>query len=304
MTDIAGKTILITGAASGLGKLMSQRFGQLGAKLLLWDCNKSALDDAVAELRTNGIKATGYLVDLSDKSAIARVAEQTLRDAMRIDVLVNNAGIVVGKPLLEASDEDIQRTFDVNTLALFWVTRAFLPGMIERNTGHIVTIASAAGISGTAKLVDYCSSKFAAVGFDDALRVELRRLNTQIKTTVVCPFYIDTGMFEGVKTRFPRLLPILKPDYVVHKIVKAVQSNKARLLMPRMIHVISPARLLPTAVFDGIQRFFGVSETMDDFVGRASPQQYPNTAAAGLDNSPITGSFEQPQAAEEASTSV
>lgn len=268
MTQIAGKNILITGAASGIGKLMAFKLGQLGARLYLWDYHQENLDATVAALKAANYPAQGFVVDLSNKEAVNQVAQETLTAALSIDIIINNAGIVVGKTLLEASDEDIQRTFDVNTFALFWVVRAFLPGMIERNRGHIVTVASAAGISGNAKLVDYCSSKFAAVGFDEALRVELRRLKTKIRTTVVCPYYIDTGMFEGVKTRFPRLLPILKPDYVVKRIVHAIQTNKSRLIMPKMIHVIYPARILPTGLFDAIQRFFGVNETMDDFVGR------------------------------------
>lgn len=268
MTQITGKNILITGAASGIGKRLAFELGKLGGALFLWDYHQKNLDETIAELNSAGYKAKGFVVDLSDKSAVSHTAEKTLSTAINIDIVINNAGIVIGKTLLEASDAEIERTFDVNTLALFWVVRAFLPDMIARNSGHIVTIASAAGISGNAKLVDYCSSKFAAVGFDESLRVELRRLNTKIKTTVVCPYYIDTGMFEGVKTRFPRLLPILQPDYVVKRIVKAIQRNHARLIMPRMVHVIYPARLLPTGLFDAIQRFFGVSETMDGFIGR------------------------------------
>src|SRR5207249_2932649 len=93
----------------------------------------------------------------------------TLRDVGPIDILVNNAGVVSGRTLLEARDDDILRTFDVNTLALFWTTRAFLPAMLERGTGHVVTIASAAGLVGTSRLVDYCASKHAAVGVDRSM---------------------------------------------------------------------------------------------------------------------------------------
>jgi len=80
--------------------------------------------------------------------------------------------------------------------------KSFLPAMLQRNSGHIVTIASAAGFVGTNGLVDYCASKFAAVGFDESLRMELAALGkTGVHTTVVCPYYINTGMFEGIKTR-------------------------------------------------------------------------------------------------------
>src|SRR5262249_39176933 len=163
-----------------------------------------------------------YVCNLRDRAAVAATAAATLRECGPVDILVNNAGVVSGKTLLAASEDDIVRTFDVNTLALFWTTRAFLPAMIERGSGHVVTIASAAGLVGTSRLVDYCSSKHAAVGFDEALRLELRRLRSQVLTTVVCPFYISTGMFEGVKTRLPLLLPILTPEYATDRIVAAI----------------------------------------------------------------------------------
>ena len=99
--------------------------------------------------------------------------------------------------------EKIERTFNVNVLAHFWTIKSFLPEMINNKKGHIVTIASLAGHSGTNKLVDYCSSKFANVGMDEALKAELyvQGVSSFIKTTVVCPYYISTGMFAGVQSK-------------------------------------------------------------------------------------------------------
>src|SRR6185436_10492924 len=177
---------------------MARRIAADGGHLILWDVNESALAVAARELSDQGHRVAAYVCNLADRAAIRRTADAVLAQHGHVDILINNAGIVSGKPLLEISDDEIQRTFDVNTLALFWTTRAFLPKMKERNHGHIVTIASAAGLVGTARLTDYCSSKFAAVGFDDSLRLELERLGLNIQTTVVCPFYISTGMFAGV----------------------------------------------------------------------------------------------------------
>ena len=269
MSDFKSKNVLITGAASGIGKMMAEKAASLGANLFLWDVNQDGLDAVSMALQQNGSNVHTYVVDLSDRTAIQRAAASVLNDCGAIDILINNAGVVSGKPLLEISDEQIQRTFDVNTLALFWTTRAFLPGMIEQGRGHIVTIASAGGIVGTSRLVDYSSSKFAAVGFDDALRMELKRLKLPIKTTVVCPFYIDTGMFDGVKTRFPFILPILKPEYAVRRIIKAIQGNRRRLVMPRFVMTSYPMRIFPMAIFDAVIGFFGINKTMDEFTGRA-----------------------------------
>lgn len=269
MTDVRHRKVLITGAASGIGKLLAQRLGTQGAELILWDINEQGLAAVREEFEGRGIKTSIYCCDLSQREAIAQTAAQVLSEHGGIDVLINNAGVVTGKNLEEASDEQIMLTFNVNTLAPLWLTRAFLPGMKQRNSGHIVTIASAAGIVGTARLVDYCASKFGAVGFNEALRLEFSRDQLAIKTTVVCPFYISTGMFAGVKTRFPWILPILEPSYVADLIARAIARDKARVITPRFVMVSYLGRLLPVWMFDWMMGFFGVSKSMDEFTGRA-----------------------------------
>jgi len=268
MSDYAGRTVLVTGAASGIGRLLALRFAAEGASVVLWDVNAQGLDAVRAEIAAAGGTARAYACNLADRRAIAAVAAKTLAEAGPVDILVNNAGVVSGKTLLDATDDDIQRTFDVNTLALFWTTRAFLPAMLARDRGHVVTIASAAGIVGTSRLVDYCASKHAAVGFDEALRLELRRAGSRVKTTVVCPFYISTGMFAGVKTRVPLLLPILEPEYAVNRIVEAVRRDRRRLVMPRFVYLTWLVRILPIGAFDALMEFFGVNKSMDEFTGR------------------------------------
>lgn len=269
MTNFIGKTVLITGAASGFGRLLAEQIAERGARLVLWDIDRAALDTLVAQLAANGYWAVAHTVDVGDSDTVHTAALRIIQDVGPVDVLINNAGVVSGKTLLTSSNDAIRRTFNVNTLALFWTTRAFLPGMLERGQGHIVTIASAGGLVGTARLTDYCASKFAAVGFDESLRLELRReRHTEIHTTVVCPYYSTTGMFAGVKTRFPWLLPILPPETVTRRIVRAIEINQARLIMPWFVHVSFLARLLPVRVFDWLMDFFGINRSMDDFTGR------------------------------------
>jgi NAD(P)-dependent dehydrogenase (short-subunit alcohol dehydrogenase family) len=268
MADLRDRHVLVTGAASGLGRLVAERMAAAGARLILWDLNEPALAAVAAALAPTGGVLGTYACNVADRAAVRRAAEAVLARHGHVDVLVNNAGIVSGKPLLEIADEDIERTFAVNTLALFWTTRAFLPSMIARGQGHVVTIASAGGLVGTARLTDYCASKFAAVGFDESLRLELARLGAPIRTTVVCPFYVSTGMFAGVKTRFPRLLPILEPGYVADRIVDAIRRDRRRVVLPRFVYSIFPTRILPVPAFDALMRFFGIARSMDEFTGR------------------------------------
>mmetsp|Transcript_53528 Transcript_53528/g.81215 ORF Transcript_53528/g.81215 Transcript_53528/m.81215 type:complete len:96 (-) Transcript_53528:154-441(-) len=94
--------------------------------------------------------------------------------------------------------------------------------MLKKNKGHIVTIASIAGHAGVQGLADYCASKFGAVGFDESLRHELRFQKSKVKTTCINPYYINTGMFDGVKSKFPIILPILGESYTSQRIINAI----------------------------------------------------------------------------------
>jgi len=267
MTIVNNSRALITGAASGIGRLLALRLAESGARVVLWDIDRDGLEQAQANLAAAGHAVDFYVCDLTDRQAVAAVAAQTLAEGGPVDILINNAGIVSGKKLLDLSDEEIERTFQVNTLALFWTVRAFLPAMLEQGSGHVVTIASAASLAGAPKLTDYSSSKFAAFGFDESLRLELKQQDSKVTTTIVCPYYIDTGMFDGVKTRFSWLLPILKPEAVVRRTIRAIDKDRRRLVMPWFMYTSWPIRLLPVAWYDALMNFFGVTHSMDEFHG-------------------------------------
>jgi all-trans-retinol dehydrogenase (NAD+) len=269
MKTLKNKIVLITGAGSGIGRLMALDFAGRGARVAVWDINGAALKDLETEARQRGLAITGAICDASDREAVYRQAAALTAELGPVDILINNAGIVSGTTFLETPDEKILKTFQVNALAPFWTCRAFLPAMLERNAGHIVNIASAAGIIGVTGLADYSASKFAVFGFDESMRMELRRRKSAVRTTVVCPFFIDTGMFHGVRTRFPLLLPLLKSDYAARRIVAAVLKNRRRLIMPAAVYWVYALRLLPVGAFDAIADFLGISHSMDHFTGRA-----------------------------------
>ena len=264
--------MLITGAASGIGRRMAQRFAGAGATVVIWDLDEGGASGTAAELaQRTGRPHHAYRCDVGDPAAVEAAAQQVRSDVGDVDILVNNAGIISGKTLLELTDEQIATTYKVNALALYWTTRAFLPQMIRRNHGHVVTIASAGGLIGVSHQTDYAGTKHAAMGFDEALRSELRRSAPGVRTTVVCPFYVDTGMFDGVQSRIPWLLPIQAEDEVARKVVHAVAVDRTRVFLPPIVRALYAARVLPSWAFDAITDFLGVTTSMADFRGRTTP---------------------------------
>jgi len=131
MTSFSGKTVLITGAASGIGFIMGRIALERGAKhLVMWDINSESLSASADELSSKGYSVSTNLVDVRNKEQVSKVSEEVIKEQGTIDILFNNAGIVVGKSFADHSYEDIENTLAVNSLGLMYVARAFLPAMI------------------------------------------------------------------------------------------------------------------------------------------------------------------------------
>ena len=261
---LQGSRVLITGAASGIGRQLALQAASRGAAVVIWDLSDSG-QQVVEEIVAAGGSAEFHKVNITDREAVNQKAQKT----GAVDVLINNAGVVSGDYLLDLQPELIEKTFQVNVLSLYWMTRAFLPSMVQNRKGHIVTIASAAGLIGVAKQTDYSASKFAAVGFMESLRAELRKKRISVGTLTVCPYFVDTGMFDGAKTKFPLLLPVLQPEWVAKKTLDSIENGKLVLVLPWFSRVNKIVRLLPVKAFDRIADFFGVNQTMDQFRGRS-----------------------------------
>lgn len=264
------KKVIITGGAGVIGRLLAEKFLKENNICIIVDIDKANLSNVVEDFkkRFGDDKVEGFIADFSNRESVLSTFDNIINKYSFIDVLVNNAGIVTGKSLEESSFDEIEKTMTVNSISHFWTIKKVLPLMIEKNSGHIVTISSAAGIIGVPKLADYCASKFAAFGIDESLRMELHKSKSKIKTTVVCPYYINTGMFQGVKTRFPMLLPILDPEKAVDIIYKGIKKGKTRVIFPFLVYFTWLLRLLPTGFFDFMADFLGIHSSMDNFTGR------------------------------------
>lgn len=268
-TPVRGAVVLVTGAASGIGALVAVQAAHRGARaVVLWDLDLPAAQDVATRVQAAGATCLAQRVDLRDAQEVEAAGRVVLERLGRVDVLVNSAGVVTGRRFEDLSEEDVVRTFDVNVLALYRVVRCFLPGMRTRDRGCVVTIASAAGLVGVARQTDYSASKFAAVGFMESLRSELRRSGSHVRTLVVAPYYVSTGMFAGVRTRVPLLLPVLEPERVASQVLDSVERGDARRILPWFANAVLLVKALPVPVADAITDLFGISTTMDTFTGR------------------------------------
>ena len=264
--------VLITGGASGIGKIMGRIALGKGAKtLIIWDINPVSIESAKHDLGKLG-KVKGYIVDVADNKKVTEAYGQVVKDCGEVDILINNAGVITSNKTFDLQTEDeILRTMNINTIAPMFVARAILPGMLKRNCGHICTIASAGGMLSNPKMSVYAASKWGVIGWSDSVRIELQDMKSDVRVTTIAPYYINTGMFDGVRSR---IIPILKPEYVAKKVVKAIERNKIFKGIPFGFHFIRFWQtVLPVKIFDFFfGKVFGIYHAMDEFTGR-KPEQ-------------------------------
>ncbi len=268
MYSIAGKTMLVTGGSRGMGKLFCEHGVAEGAKVIIWATNEQTMKETAEELRHHGGEVYTYRVDVSDRKAIENAAENVLKEHGTVDILINNAGIVVSAYFWEHTNDQIQKTMRINSEALMYICRAFLPGMIEKREGRIVNLASAAGLISNPKMSVYCASKWAVNGWSDSLRLELEQEGyDNICVTTVTPGYVNTGMFDGAKA--PTLTPILEPEPFVQKVWESMKKGKLMVRSPWTIYLVAIMKgILPIRLFDLIfGRLLGVYKSMDEFKG-------------------------------------
>lgn len=266
--ELKNKKLLITGGASGIGKIMARKSLERGVShLVIWDINEEGLSKTKEEFSKFGILISIYKVDVSNLDEIKIYAQKVRTEVGKIDVLINNAGIVVGKYFHENTHQDIQKTMLINSNALMHVTLEFLPEMMKENSGAICNIASSAGLISNPKMAVYAASKWAVNGWSDSLRLEMEQLKKNISVTTIMPFYINTGMFDGVQSK---LIPILEPEPTAEKIIKSIENKRKILAMPLPYWFIRLSQgILPLPIFDWVMdHVFEVYDTMKYFKGR------------------------------------
>ncbi|MGA9118767.1 MAG: SDR family NAD(P)-dependent oxidoreductase [Bacteroidota bacterium] len=276
MKNLNGKTAIVTGGASGIGYATVRRLVQEGCSVTIWDVRPAALEDAVRALGSGGGTVYGHVCDVTDRARVTELAGTAEREMGRVDILINNAGYVLGGTLLEGPADAWERTVEVNLMAVIQVTQAVLPGMYERNEGHVVNISSAAGMVGVPGLAVYCATKWGVWGFTEAMRMESRTLGkTGMHWSSIHPSYLAEGMFAGAKLTFPGnlILPLIRShDVIARAIVNgALKKNRFSPKRPPALHLTLRLRgLLPDRWFQFVLVLLGIPRSMSTWKGQNS----------------------------------
>ena len=260
------KIVLITGGASGIGKIMVRLMLERNAKVVIWDINQESIDETITEFSNKGA-LFAYQVDVSNLEQIRATAQKVKSEIGVVDVLINNAGIIVGKYFNEHTPSDIIKTMEINANAPMLITREFLDDMLHQNSGHICNIASSGGLVSNPKMSVYAASKMALIGWSDSLRLEMKQLDKKVNVTTIMPYYINTGMFAGVRSK----IPILEPEATALTIVKAIEKNKKLISIPGYIYRFTRfgQAFMSINFFDWFAGdFLGIYKTMEHFTGR------------------------------------
>ncbi|KAG0295574.1 hypothetical protein BGZ96_011427 [Linnemannia gamsii] len=279
--DWEDEVVLITGGASGIGYLLAEMLAIRHITVVVLDVHpvKTALD------------IESYICDVSDPEDIARAAKEIREDVGEPTILVNNAGIINGRSILDLSTEDIKHTININYLGQAFTIKEFLPDMIKNNHGHIITVSSAMGILAAPQIADYAASKAAVKAFHETLESEIKYVykTPGVRTTLVCCGKIETGMFQGVKERMPFFTPTLEPLEVVKEIMESMEKRRThnQIMMPFYVNFVPLVSILPGWFQDLARTVSGADKAMDTFVGKKGAQ--PRSTLQVVDAFPIGG---------------
>jgi short-subunit dehydrogenase len=236
LSNYDGMTALVTGASSGIGRLLAERFAELGARVVLVARRADALDALEGEIRARGGEALAIPCDVADREQVLAAVEHATSEFGPIDLLVNNAGFGAHRSVLASDIDEMERMLRVNFLGSLYFTKALLPAMVERGRGWLVFTASVAGKIATPGEAIYAATKFAQVGFAEALSLEVEDAGVHVLT--VCPGAIRTDFFgEEDLAVMPKvaLRSMVEPAGLVDAIVRALARGKRELTYPRSI---------------------------------------------------------------------
>jgi short-subunit dehydrogenase len=224
------KTVVITGASSGIGRAAALEFARRGANLVLAARRAEQLEEVATACRAMGVECRSVVTDVTRRDD----CNHLIGTAGNVDVLINNAGFATFDPIESARPEDLESMMQTNYFGAVWCAQAVLPQMLARRSGTIVNVASIAGIMGYARMGGYCATKFAMIGFSETLRDEV--LSRGVRVATVCPGTVETEFFvKAERGKMPgasRLILAIKPERVARAIAAAAEDGRYRRILP------------------------------------------------------------------------
>ena len=266
MQDLRGTTAIVTGASRGIGVYIAKALAEEGVNLSLTARSGTELEQVRVQIESLGVAAIATVGDVTNAEDRARLLERTEAELGPLDILVNNAGIDIVRRFHEAPESDFLDTLRINLEAPMLLTRAVVPGMLERGRGHVVNISSGAGKVGVPGEAAYCASKHGLVGFTNALRAEYERTN--VNFSVVCPGLVsDVGMahrWEEAGVKAPRIAGSSTPEKVAAVTVSCIKRNRSEVLVntPPVRPLIVLANIAP-GITPFLLRKLGYSGTFE-----------------------------------------
>ena len=228
MESLKGKIALVTGAGKGIGKAIAIALANEGVNVALLARTNSQLQNVAAEVEKAGVKAIVVTADIANRAEVEAAVSQVQEKLGAIDILINNAGIGKFGKFMELSPEEWERIIQVNLMGAYYMTRAALPMMIERQTGDIINIASTAGLRGGAVTSAYSASKFALIGMSESLMQEVRKHNIRVSTwtpsTVATELAFENKLTDGNPEK------VMQPEDLAEIVVSLLKLNRRVML--------------------------------------------------------------------------
>jgi NAD(P)-dependent dehydrogenase (short-subunit alcohol dehydrogenase family) len=242
MTDVKGKVVVITGAGSGIGRALAYDLARRGAKLALSDVDPNGLAETVKQVQVIGAPVRSVRLDVTDRAAVLRYAEEVVGDYGAVNVVINNAGIAFTGDIADMSFDQIERVMDVDFWGVVNGTKAFLPHLIASGDGHVVNISSLFGLLAVPGQSAYNAAKFAVRGFTEALRMEMQVAGHPVQVTCVHPGGIKTNIVRNseavdgqdvaeLTSMFDKKLAKTSAEDAAATIVRAIIGNRPRAVV-------------------------------------------------------------------------
>ena len=237
MDDLQGKVAVITGGASGIGRAVADRAAAEGMKIVLGDIEEGPLKEAVGDLTSSGAEALGVVTDVADGASVEALRDQALDRFGAVHLVHNNAGIGLGGPIWEVSEEDWRWILGVNLWGVIHGVRTFTPLLVEQGEGHIVNTASIAGLIAAPFLGPYNATKQAVVAISETLFKDLQSVGAPIGVSVLCPGFVQTRIAESERNR---------PDWAPDRDVEGAAALRG------VVQNMVDGGIAPTAVADRV----------------------------------------------------